>query len=537
MTDPYPEPRWAREPKTSAPNVIVILADDLGYSDLGCFGGEISTPTLDALGRDGIRMTSFYNTARCSPSRASLLTGQHPHQTGIGILTDDDRPHGYPGSLRSDVPTIAELFKASGYATALAGKWHLSHDVTTPNETWPTRRGFDDFFGILAGADSYFNPRGLYYNEEHFEVNDPDFYLTDAISDHAAEFIAQSRAERTPFFLYLAYTAPHWPLHAHEADVAPYLETYQEGWDDLRRRRLERLIHEGLVPANTTLSQRDPSQPMWDDAPDRDWNARRMATYAAQVSNMDSGIATVLNALGGDADNTLTMFLSDNGASAETMPPPGATNFARRQPTHTRSGEPIEIGNTPHITPGGEATYASYGTAWANLSNAPFRLYKEWVHEGGISTPLIVSWPEVLDDTARIIDEPFQLTDIVPTLVEAAGLPVDTGPGRSMLPTWRAETSNEDVPLFWEHLGNSAIRIGRWKLLRTGFADWALYDLSKDRAEEHDRADDHPDRVAHMAALWQDWADSNGVIPWEKIEPHLAYTPTLEPALDSALPR
>lgn len=539
MADADPRPR--SDAGGSAPNVIVILADDLGYSDLGCFGGEIRTPTLDRLGSRGIRMTSFYNTARCSPSRASLLTGRHPHQTGIGILTDDDRPHGYPGSLRTDVPTIAELFKAGGYATALAGKWHLSHDVSTPSDTWPTRRGFDDFFGILAGADSYFNPRGLHHNEQRLEVTDPDFYLTDAISDHAAEFVTRSRAEQTPFFLYLAYTAPHWPLHAPEADIAAYQEIYQAGWDILRRNRLEQLIQQGLLPADTALSTRDPSQPRWDDITERDWHARRMAVYAAQVERMDTGIAGVLNALGEDMDNTLILFLSDNGASAETMPPPGATNFASRQPDRTRAGESITVGNTTKIIPGSEATYASYGTAWANLSNTPFRLYKEWVHEGGISTPLIASWPAGLGNTPRILDQPFQLTDILPTLVAAAGLgtdgrTADRGAGRSMLPTWRTGAAEEDIPLFWEHLGNCAVRLGRWKLIRTGYADWSLYDLRADRAEEHDRAPEEPQRVAEMAALWQDWADANGVIPWAQIEPHLAYTPTLESVPEPATP-
>lgn len=521
----------------ASPNIIVILADDLGYSDLGCFGGEISTPTLDRLGYQGVRMTSFYNTARCSPSRASLLTGQHPHRTGIGILTDDDRPHGYPGSLRTDVATIAERFKEGGYATALAGKWHLSHDVSTPNDSWPTRRGFDDFYGILAGADSYFNPQGLHHNEEHIRVTDPEFYLTDAISNHAAGFISQCHARQTPFFLYLAYTAPHWPLHAPESDIARYLDTYQSGWDELREQRLDRLVQEGLLPANTALSRRDSSQQAWSDTPDQSWNARRMATYAAQVSRMDAGIATVLDSLGNDAENTLILFLSDNGASAEPMPPPGAINFASRQPSRTRAGTPINVGNSPQINPGGEDTYATYGTAWANLSNAPFRLYKEWVHEGGIATPLIASWPAGFGNTPRVVDEPSQLTDIVPTLIDAAGLPSHDGPGRSMLSSWRAETAGHNAPLFWEHLGNCAVRVGSWKLIRSGFGDWELYDMRNDRTEEHDKAADFPERAVQMAALWQEWADSNGVIPWEDIEPHLAYTPRLEPVPDSSSER
>ncbi|NUR78160.1 MAG: arylsulfatase, partial [Thermoleophilia bacterium] len=450
---------------TPRPNVIVILADDLGYSDLGCFGGEIATPNIDRIGREGVRFTHFYNTARCSPSRASLLTGRHPHETGIGILTDDDRPHGYPGSLDPRFPTLAQRFSEAGYATALSGKWHLSSNVSEPDDSWPTRRGFDEFFGIMPGAGDYYHPAGLWYGEEKQPVpDDPGFYLTDAIAEHAAGFVT-AHAGTTPFFLYLAFTAPHWPLQAPEADIERYDGVFDEGWDVLRRRRLERLVAEGLLPAGTELSERDPTQPAWADVENPTWESRRMAVYAAQVEIMDRGVGRVLDALenAGASDDTVILFLSDNGACAEELPPPDAIHFRERQPTHTPAGIPLQLGNEPSIVPGPDTTFASYGRAWANLGNTPFRLYKRWVHEGGIATPLLLRWPRGLD-AGRVVHEPYQLTDIAPTLFEAAGVEPLHGPGTSVLPVARGERAHDQHTLVWEHVGNAAIRRGRWKL-------------------------------------------------------------------------
>ena len=500
------------------PNVIVILADDLGYSDIGCFGGEVATPNIDRLASQGVRLNSFYNTARCSPSRASLLTGRHPHETGVGILNDDDRPWGYPGSMSLDHRTMAEYFKEHGYATCLSGKWHLSADTATPNETWPTRRGFDEFYGILAGANSYFAPRGLYRNEELLPVpSDADYYFTDAVSEHAVNFVTEKAAENTPFFLYLAYTAPHWPLHAPEEDVQRYLETFASGWDVLREARLERLIAAGVLPTGTRLSQRDPTVPAWDDAPDKEWEARRMAVYAAQVERMDAGIGQLMQALAatGADDDTLVIFLSDNGPSAESLPPRDAPLFSKRQPDRARDGQPVQVGNRPGIAPGAESTYASYGKVWANLSNTPFRLYKRWVHEGGIATPLLARWPRGELAVASLVDTPFQLTDILPTVLEAAGIDVTGQPGVSMLGDLRGDDITSDHPLFWEHMGNCAARDGNNKIVRTPETGWELYDLSRDRGEEHDLAEVHPQVVDELAGLWDAWAVRAEVIPWE----------------------
>lgn len=499
----------------SRPNVIVILADDLGYSDLGCFGGEVATPNIDRIGREGVRFTEFYNTARCSPSRASLLTGQHPHRTGVGVLTDDERPGGYAGTLSRDYLTLAERFKAEGYATCLSGKWHLSAQTKTPEDSWPTRRGFDEFYGILGGAGDYFHPRDLWRGEEQLPTpTDPGYYFTDAIGEHAADFVRQ-HAATDPFFLYLAFTAPHWPLHAREEDIEANDGAFAAGWDELRPRRLARLVEEGLLPADTELSERDPSQPAWTDVENREWEARRMTVYAAQIASMDRAVGLVLDTLEqrGALDDTLILFLSDNGACAEEMPPEDAPRFRERQPSHTPDGTPLEIGNDPTIVPGGETSYASYGHAWANLSNTPFRLYKRWVHEGGISTPLLARWPRALE-AGRIVRAPFQLTDITPTLLAAAGISADPElPGTSMLAAARGEDPVAEHTLYWEHIGNRAIRRGRWKLVREEGGDWELYDMTTDRSELHDLAEEHPGLVDELCAEWQRWADANGVLP------------------------
>lgn len=511
------------------PNVLLVLADDMGFSDIGPYGGEISTPSLDRLAAGGVRMTQFYNTARCSPSRASLLTGLHPHQVGIGILNFDDAPDGYPGDLADDCATVAEVVRDAGYATYLSGKWHLSVDMEQPNHSWPTRRGFDRFFGTLEGAGSFYRPRTLTRDEtnvEH-EAEEPGWFYTDAISENAVRFLAEHDEQRPddPFFLYLAYTAPHWPLHAHNDDIARYEGRFDAGWDRLREERLERLVAEGIIDRSWAMAPRDARVPAWDDAPHHDWEAQRMATYAAQVDRMDQGIGLVLAELErtGRLEDTLVVFLSDNGGCAEEMPPgPGArefvTSFVPVQET-TREGDPVTVGNDPALRPGPESTYMSYGRAWANLSNTPFREYKHWVHEGGIATPFIAHWPAGLAGGA-LCTAPSQLVDVLPTIAEVAGAtyPADAPPaeGRSLLGAWRGEP-REERELFWEHEGNSAVRRGRWKLVRKHRGDWELYDVEADRTELHDRAAEEPALVASLAEAYEAWAQRCGVIPREDV--------------------
>jgi arylsulfatase len=518
---------------TTRPNVVLIVADDLGYSDLGCYGGEIHTANLDRLAGRGVRLTRFYNTARCSPSRASLLTGLYPHQTGIGILTNDDRPTGYPGSLNDRCVTMAELLRQAGYATCLSGKWHLCNDTRRPNDAWPTRRGFDRFFGTLIGCGSYYHPATLTRGEVNVEQEclDPDFFYTDAISREAVAFIREARATGSgrPFFLYTAFTAPHWPLHALEADIRRYDHVYDNGWDALRQRRMAALIELGIAQPDTELSERDPAEPAWSDAAHKEWQARRMQVYAAQVEGMDRGIGQIASALEetGCLDNTLFLFLSDNGASAEELPKGDLERFRRRTDIlrhHTRDGRPVHIGNDPGVPPGAEDTYASYGRAWANLSNTPFRMYKEWTHEGGIAAPFIVHWPAGGLDQGGLLRTPYQLNHVLPTVLEAAGVEYPTEfagrqvpplEGRSMLAGFRGRPEPPG-PLYWEHIGNAAIRRDRWKLVREHGRPWELYDVEADPTERIDLAGDHPERVAELAADWDRWAQAAGVLRFEE---------------------
>jgi arylsulfatase A-like enzyme len=502
-------------------DVVIVLADDMGYSDVGCYGGEIPTPHIDRLARAGVRLSAFYSTARCSPSRASLLTGLHPHQTGIGILTNDDSPRGYPGSLNDRCVTIAEILREHGYATCLAGKWHLASETAEPGPAWPTRRGFDRFFGTLSGCGSYYDPGTLTRGESPVGVG-PDFFYTDAIADEAVAFVEEQPRDR-PMFLYAAFTAPHWPLHAPEPDVAAFDGVFDEGWDVLRERRLRRLVTEGVLPPDTALSARDPTQPAWDDAPDKAWQVRRIQVYAAQVQRMDAGIGRIVAALerSGRLDDTVLVVLSDNGASPEDLPKGELESFRQRTsilPPRTRDGRAMRIGNTPDIEPGPEDTYASYGRAWANLSNTPFRFYKRWVHEGGIAAPFVVHWPAGGLATGTVVDLPAQLVDVLPTLLDCTGAqyPAAAPPleGRSILPALRGGAP-EPVPLYWEHTGNAAIRAGRWKLVREHPGPWELYDIVADRTELHDVAAHRPHVVAGLAARWERWAQRVGATRWE----------------------
>lgn len=519
---------------TGRPNVVLMMADDMGWSDLGCYGGEIDTPNLDALGRGGVRLTQFYNTARCSPSRASLLTGLHPHQTGIGELVDNDGPGGYAGSLNERCATLAETLGAAGYRTHMTGKWHMSSEREHPDASWPTRRGFDRFWGTISGAGSYFAPTTLHDGERPVGLDElpEDFYYTEAIGEHAAAAIREDAASGEPFFGYVAFTAPHWPLHARPEDRDRFRGRYAEGWDVLRARRHERQLADGLCTPEEIHQVRDPSVPAWAQEQHPDWQQARMEVYAAQVHAMDRAVGRVLTALdeAGARENTLVVFLADNGGCAEELSSASAAAEAFRQrryiiPPAAPDGGLIAVGNEPAISPGGPDTYTSYGKAWANLSNTPFRLYKRWVHEGGIATPLIADWPAGGFRSGSLVHAPHQLTDVVPTLLEATGVTAPTNrggvdlpplPGVSMLAPWRG---SEPVPhpLFWEHIGNAAMRGGRWKLVCEDGKDWELYDIAADRCERHDLAADHPDRVTEMAARWQTWASGVGVLDRDQV--------------------
>ncbi|MHA1369461.1 MAG: arylsulfatase [Promethearchaeota archaeon] len=519
----------------STPNIVLILADDMGYSDIGCYGGEINTPNLDSLALDGIRLTQFYNTARCSPSRASLLTGLHPHQTGIGILVADHGPEGYAGTINKHCITIAELLKQNGYKTYMSGKWHVSHDAKNPNDSWPCQRGFDHHYGTIAGAGSYFDPISLTRdnkNIEHEAHETPDFYYTDAISDNAVKFIKQHSKNHhdAPFFLYVAYTCPHWPLHAKEKDIKKYEGRFDEGWDELRKARMKRMTEMGIINPKWKLTPRDPYKKPWSKEKHKKWQARRMEVYAAQIDCMDQGIGRIIDALKktNNFNNTLFIFLSDNGGCAE-----GISNFywfkkdliqkgvARE---FTRNNDKVYIGNNPKIMPGPENTYQSYGTCWANLSNTPFRLYKHWTHEGGIATPFIVHWPDGINNKGQILHQPAQLTDVMATIVDITGFtypkkykgqeiyPLE---GTSLFPIFNG-AENKKRMLFFEHEGNAAVRQDNWKLVRDYPFDWELYNVEEDRTELHNVIRQHPEIARRLISAYESWANRVGVIPFNK---------------------
>ena len=513
------------------PNILLILNDDMGYSDIGCYGGEVETPNLDRLATSGLRFTQFYNTARCCPTRASILTGLHPHQASVGHMMDDLQYEGYRGDLNHRAVTIAEVLGSNGFSTYMSGKWHITRHTDSDGDThsWPCQRGFDEFFGIITGAANYWKPQTLTRNNERLEIDSlpEDFFLTDAISDQAADFIRQHNqgSPDKPFFLYTAYTAPHWPLHAHEKDIAKYKGRFSAGWDHLREERLERLHKSGILDRNWGLSERDPSQVPWEEAKNKAWQERRMEVYAAQIDRMDQGIGRIIHALEetDQLEDTLILFLADNGGCAEELG--NRMRNAEIAPPTTRDGRAVQRGNDPEVMPGPEETYQSYGIPWANLSNTPFREYKHWVHEGGISTPLIAHWPAGIEDKGALRHQPGQLTDIMATFLDVTDttypdtyegndiLPLE---GTSLQPIFHDEPNGKET-LVWEHEGNRALRQGRWKLVCKYPNDWELYDLQEDRSELNDLAINLPDRVVRMAALHDDWMARCCVESWDDI--------------------
>lgn len=509
-------PVAAQSPSASThpPDIVIIMADDLGFSDIGCYGGEIRTPNLDALAANGLRFSQFYNAARCCPTRASLLTGLHPHQAGIGGMVSPGKAPGYLGRLNETSVTLAEVLKTSGYHTAMAGKWHVTHfDYSAKpllhRGSWPRQRGFDRFFGTLAGGGNFYDPVSLMRDNEFIEAGG-DFYYTRAISREAAAFVDEAPEDK-PIFLYVAHTAPHWPLHALEEDIRRYDGVYDIGWDSIREKRHRRLIEEGLIDADLALSPRSRDVPAWENAEHKEWEARRMAVHAAMVDSMDQGIGKLIAALKkrGRFDNTLILFLSDNGGSDEVI---------RGQ--ETRHGNFPRGGTTPEVMPGPADTYASIGKPWANVSNTPFRLYKKWTHEGGIASPLIAHWPQGIRDKGGIRHQVGHVIDIMATVVDLAGAEYpsrhkgyDITPmeGVSLRPTFADEPLEREA-MYWEHLGQRAVRMGSWKLVGSS-SQWNLYDVENDRIETRNLADQHPDRVARMAAMWDAWAKRCHIAP------------------------
>ncbi|MEM6362939.1 MAG: arylsulfatase [Planctomycetota bacterium] len=501
-------------PADDRPNVVIIMADDMGYSDIGCYGGEIETPCLDGLASSGLRFTQFYNTARCCPTRAALLTGLHQHQTGIGQMTetpkgprDDSRP-AYQGFLNRSCVTLAELLGAGGYHTYMAGKWHLGYHG---KEKWPRQRGFDRFYGSIAGATSYFKPqgkRGVTLDNDNLDApKDPNYYTTDAFTDYALQFIEEQQDDR-PFFLYLAYTVPHWPLHARQEDIQKYVGKYRDiGWDELRRQRLAKQKQLGIVDPSTQIPPRDEGVRAWRDlsGKQKEQLDYRMAVYAAMVDRMDQNIGHVVSLLKQreQLDNTLLFFLSDNGGCAE--------------PYRDLGGGRFKDINNPN-----QSGAISYGQGWANASNTPFRKFKVFNHEGGISTPLIVHWPKGLKTSpGEITSHPAQLIDLMPTILDISGVEypnqymghaIPAPEGVSFAAKLMGKPSEPAEWMYWEHAGHAAVRNADLKaILPRGEKQWQLYDLSTDRQETKDLATARPVVVTQMASQWKSWADRVGV--------------------------
>ncbi|MEY3175742.1 MAG: hypothetical protein RLZZ436_3656 [Planctomycetota bacterium] len=527
------------------PSIVVILSDDMGFSDLGCYGGEISTPVLDRLASGGVRFQSFYNTARCCPTRASLLTGLYPHQAGVGHMMDDRNLPGYRGNLNASTRTIAELLQPAGYRSYAVGKWHVTRhaEAAGPKHNWPLQRGFERFYGTIHGAGSFFDPSSLVRDNTMISAfADPEYapdtyYYTDAIGEHAVRFVREHAAQHgdAPFFLYVAFTAAHWPMHALPSDIQRYAGRYDAGYDPIRKARHERAAALGLIDPQQPLS---PAAATWADVEDKRWEAAGMEVYAAMVDRMDQNIGKLTAELErhGRLQNTLILYLQDNGGCAEpmgrsgtpnhpdidrpaapTLPPlpPAAFAAAGSVPAQTRDGFPVRMGR--RAFPGPEDTYVAYGKGWANVSNTPFREFKHWVHEGGISTPLVAHWPAGQLAEGSITRTPGHLIDIAATCCELAGVTVPADnpqlPGISLLPALRGENPPRP-PLFWEHEGNRAVRSGEWKLVARHRQPWELYRIDSDRVEADNLAEKHPEIVQRLAEMYVQWAKRSQVEPW-----------------------
>ena len=518
------ETAMAAENETKKPNIIVIMSDDMGYSDIAPFGGEIETPNLTKLADNGVRFKQFYNTARCCPTRASLMTGCYPQQTGIGHMTNSPERPGhhnygtpeYQGFLNTKTVTIAEVLKESGYSTIMSGKWHLG---MSKEEYWPKQRGFEKFYGIVSGASNFFKPvypRGIYKNNEPVVITDPDFYTTDAFTDNALTYIDEAKTEKPdqPFFLYLAYTAPHWPLQAPQDVVDKYKGRYSKGWGELRKERYARMKEMGIIDASWNLTEQDARS--WDSLSEEKKKEMdlRMTIYAAMVDRMDQNIGRLYDHLEkkGELDNTFIIFLNDNGACAENE----------------------ELGTGPASQLETKEGYLlSYGQAWANASNTPYREYKHWLHEGGMATPFIVHWPEGIDKNknGNLLNQYGFLPDIMATCLDLAdakypenynGNAITPHSGKSMLATLKnPEKPIHEEPIFWEHEGNKSVRLGKFKLVqdwdKKNADNWELYDMELDRTETNNIIDDNKETADKLIGYYNEWATANNVMDWKDV--------------------
>ena len=494
------------------PNIVIILVDDMGFSDLGCYGSEIPTPNIDALAKNGVRFTQFYNTARCSPTRAALLTGLYPHQAGMGHLDSEVHPgtRGTTGRLRDDCVTIAEVLREAGYLTCMTGKWHLGQQHGTP----PWEQGFDRSLNSPSGG-IYFRKQPyrpeIFLNGEKKMKDDPIFgkrwYSTDLWTDWGVKFVDEAIDADQPFFLYLAQCAPHFPLMAPAEDIKRYRGKYKEGWAKLREARHQRQLDMGLVDPAWPLSEIPPEVPQWDALSDEDKDRfdHMMAIYAAMLDQVDENVGKLVAHLKerNQLDDTLILFLSDNGGNAESGP------------------NGIYEGKNP----GGPNSRVFLGQSWATLNNTPFRRYKHFTHEGGISTPLIAHWPAGItkDRNGQFERQPGHLVDVMATVVDITGAEypaeykdhaIQPMEGVSLVPALSGEDLNRKNPIYWEHEGNRAIRRGKWKAVMKLGGPWELYNIEADRTEQRDLINEQSELAKELIADWEAWAKRADVHPW-----------------------
>lgn len=508
------------------PNILLIMLDDMGYSDLGCYGGEVQTPNMDQLAASGIRFTQMHNCARCCPTRASLMTGQYAQLAGI---------NGMGVNLSMNTATIAEVLKENGYRTGMTGKWHLSttkalpdknehlrwlahqidHGPFSPLENYPCNRGFEEHWGVIWGVVNFFDPFSLVHNEEPIKTVPDDFYMTDFVTQKSLDLIDSYSKDDKPFFLYVAHTAPHWPLHALPEDIAKYKDTYTDGWEALRKSRYDRMVAMGLIDSATYRLPENSSGLKWEDCEDKDYESACMSVHAAMIDHVDQGVGQIIQKLKetGQYENTIILVLSDNGASYERGYKPG---FDR--PGFTRDSTIIDYDSK---NPGAETTWSYLGSAWASAVNTPFRFWKKESYEGGSATPFIVHWPKGLSGKENTINTGLaHVIDVLPTCLELAGaeypdsingmktiLPV----GKSLLPLLYGEKESIHDTLYWEHEGGRAIRVGDWKMTSLKGNPWELFRINEDRTEMNNLAAEFPEKVAELNEAWVLWAEKAGI--------------------------
>lgn len=487
------------------PNILVILSDDMGFSDLGCYGGEIETPHLDALATGGVRFTEFYGTARCWPTRATLMSGRYSN--GIG----------------KNQVTIPELLGPAGYQTAMVGKWHLGRN---PKVDGPIQRGFDAFYGTMTGAGSFWNPCTLTRHDESIEVDTEDFYYTEVIGEEAVKQIHGFAKSDKPFFQYVAFTSPHWPLHAREEVTRKYLDRYRGGWTRLRRERYERMLKMGIIDNERwPLPQKEPRVQDWDTIDHKEWRIRNMAVYAAMIDHMDQAIGKIVDALKehGLFENTLIIFTNDNGACPEHLPPKGngwgtAGNVIAEAKA---KGVPFSMGDNYAVPSGGRFTYHSVGHNWANAQNTPLRRYKMNVHEGGACVPCIMHWPKGLKRKAGSwTTERGHMVDILATSIELAGTDypevfngnkIEPNEGRSLVPVLLGEKLEHEHAYYFNHAGTRAVIKGDWKVVAEGKGPWELHNITQEKTEITNLAEDMPDKVDPLVRLWENRFGKKGM--------------------------